>query len=135
MHLLVTAIVAALLGTISLKGLHFFNLISWHPVSFLKKYEWFEWTAFERWAVLFLILVVCVYVITLLAQYFFKAPPFLFSLILGLVVALILEWLILDLPIEFSSLKKLSIPFIIVVLTIMRFIVETAQYKKLYIFR
>ncbi|MBD8033468.1 MULTISPECIES: DNA helicase [Solibacillus] len=135
MHLLITAIVAALLMTISLKGLHFFSLIPWQPVSFLKKYEWFEWTAFERWAVLFLILAVCAYVITLLAQFLFKAPPFLFSLILGLVIAVILEWLILDLPIEFSSVKKLSIPFIIVVLTIMRFIIETAQYKKLYIYR
>lgn len=135
MHLLITALVAALLVTISLKGLHLFNLISWNPVSFLKKYEWFDWTAFERWAVLFLILAVSAYLISLLAQFFFKAPPFLFSLILGLVIALILEWQILNLPLELSSLKKLSIPFIIVVLTIMRFIIETAQYKKLYIYR
>ena len=135
MHILITSLFASLLVTVSLKVLHLFNFISWYPVGFLKKFEWFEWSAFERWGVLFLILALCTAILMFIAQLLTKLPAFLFSLILGLVIALILEWQILNLPIEWASLKKLSIPFIIVVVTIMRLIIETSHYLRGQMFR
>lgn len=135
MHLFVTALFSSLIVTVSLKGLHLFDFIKWHPVSFLKKLEWFEWTAFERWVILFLILAICAFVLLVVTQLLVMVPPFLLSLILGVVIALILEWQILNLPIELSSFKKLSIPFLIVVVTAMRLIVETARYRTITLFR
>ncbi|MGN7478353.1 DNA helicase [Solibacillus silvestris] len=135
MYIFIGALAAALFATVSLKGLHFFNFINWHPVSFLKKFESFDWSAFERWVILFLIIAVFTLLLMLIAQALFRLPPFSFSLILGLAIAMLIEWRILDLPLEWASLKKLSIPFIILIVTVMRFIVETARYMRMQTFR
>lgn len=135
MHFFITSLFASLLVTVSLKVLHLFDLISWHPVKFLKKYDWFDWSAFERWVILFLLLALCVALLLFIGQLFTKAPPFLLSFILGLAIAFIIEWQILNLPIEWASFKKLSIPFIIVVVTIMRLLIETSQFMRGQMFR
>ena len=135
MHFFVTSLFSSLLVTVSLKVLHLFDFISWHPVAFLKKYDWFDWSAFERWVILFLILAFCAALLLLIGQLFTKAPPFLLSFILGLAIAFMIEWQILNLPIEWASFKKLSIPFIIVVVTIMRLLIETSQFMRSQMFR
>ena len=135
MHLFVTALFTSFIVTLSLKGLHLFDFIKWHPVSFLKKLEWFEWTAFERWVILFLIIAIVAFLLLVVTQLLVMVPPFLLSVILGVVIAAILEWQILNLPIEWSSFKKFSIPFFVVVVTSMRLIVETARYRTITLFR
>lgn len=135
MHLFVTSLFTSFIVTVSLKGLHLFNFIKWHPVSFLKKLEWFEWTAFERWVILFLMLAIVAFLLLVVTQLLVMVPPFLLSLILGIVMASLLEWKILNLPIELSSIKKFSIPFFIVILIAMRLIVETARYRTKTLFR
>ena len=135
MYTFITAVVVAFFLVLSLKGLHMFHIISWHPVKFLKEYTFFEWSAFERWVVLFLILLVLAYLFMLLSKLPIAKSPFLFSLLIGLVIAIIIEWKILNLPIELSSFKKLSIPFIVIVLIATRFMTETAQSMQNQMFR
>lgn len=61
-------------------------------------------------------------------QYVALVPPFLTSLIIGGVLALIVEWSIYDLPAELSSFKRLSIPFMVTVIMTSRFVFETATF-------
>lgn len=131
----VTSFAAALFMTLSLKFLHLFHLIKWNPITFLKKVPAMDWTTFEKWFVLFLILMVIALLFYFVGQTLLAKSPFLFSLIIGGIIALILEWKILDLPIELTSFKKISIPLIVITIMTIRFIAETAQYMQNKVFR
>mgnify|MGYP007126063448 FL=1 len=124
-----TSIFAALFLTLSLKILSLFHFIKWSPVGYTK-----EWgiLVHNHWTIKWLFLIIIIFLISLIfyfiMQYVALVPPFITSLIIGVVLALIVEWVIFDLPAELSSFKKLSIPFMVVVVVTARFVFETAAY-------
>ncbi len=63
-------------------------------------------------------------------RYVYVIPAVFSSLLLGLFVTILLEWTALDLPLQLSSFKKLSIPFIVVVVCLLRFLLETANFHQ-----
>lgn len=126
MQRLMTALVTSLFVTLSLKGLHAFHLIKWNPVKFLQKYDQLDWTTLACWVVLFFLLFAAAYLLLYLFQVAFFQAPFVMSLIFGIAIALIIEWQVRNLPIEWQSVKKLSVPFIVLLLISMRFLSETA---------
>lgn len=122
-----TAVAAALVFTISLKGMHLFKLIKWNPIRFLQKIEKMEWTPLACWIVLFFILFAVAYVLLTLFQLSIFRSPLVVSIVFGLVLAFLIEWQVRNLPIEWTSIKKLSVPFLVLLLIVMRFLTETAH--------
>lgn len=127
MQKLMTAVAAALVFTISLKGMHLFKLIKWNPIRFLQKVEKMEWTPLACWIVLFFILFALAYVLLTLFQLSIFRSPLVVSIVFGLVLAFLVEWQVRNLPIEWTSIKKLSVPFLVLLLIVMRFLTETAH--------
>ena len=126
MQRLITALVASLFVTLSLKGLHAFHFITWNPIHFLQKFDQLDWTTLACWMVLFFMIFAVAYLLLYLFQFAFFQAPFVVSLIFGIAVALLIEWQVRNLPIEWDSMKKLSVPFIVLLLISMRFLSETA---------
>ncbi|MEK5232450.1 hypothetical protein MHB42_11835 [Lysinibacillus sp. FSL K6-0232] len=127
----ITALVSAFVLALCLKGLHYFHLIKWHPIGFYKKWNWFEessklfqWTLF-----IFLLFIIglCLY---LTMRYVYVIPAVFSSFLLGVLVTISIEWIALDLPLQLSSFKKLSIPFIVIVICLLRFLLETANFHQ-----
>lgn len=135
MTILFTAVAVAFFITVSLKFLHYFHFITWNPIRFLKNVTYMDWTTFEKWIVLFFILMFVAALIYFLAQTILGKSPFVFSIIVGLILALVIEWRILNLSFEWASIKKVSIPFIVLVLIALRFVTEKAQYFQKQMFR
>ena len=126
--ILFTALAVTIFFVGSIKLLHLFHMIKWSPVNFMKKWEAFHPNVFERWLILFIGVFVIVCIIYFLARTIIGKSPFAFSLIAGLILAILLEFRILHLPMELDSIKKLSIPFIVIVIIGLRVLTETAQY-------
>ncbi|MFJ7951801.1 hypothetical protein ACIQZG_09770 [Lysinibacillus sp. NPDC096418] len=125
----ITAIVSAITLAICLKGLHYFHLIKWNPIGFYKKWELFEGSSkLFQWSTLTLLLFLFAFLLYVILQYVHIIPAVFSSLLLGLLFTLIIEWVALDLPLQLDSFKKLSIPFIVVVVCLLRFLLETANF-------
>lgn len=125
----VTSFVAACVTVFLLKGLHLFHLIKWQPVGFFKKWGIEGLHAFERWLILLLLLFVAALLLYMLFS-LFPVRADVMSVLLGVLVAITIEWLIYRYPFEASSFKQLSVPFIVVVILIARFIIETAVFAR-----
>ncbi|MEG0385240.1 MAG: DNA helicase [Solibacillus sp.] len=130
MSIIYTALAVTIYFVGSLKLLHLFHMIKWSPVSFMKKWEAFQPNVFERWLIFFIGVFVLVCLVYFLARTIIGKSPFAFSLIAGLIFAILLEFRILHLPMELESIKKLSIPFIVIVIIGLRVLTETAQYYR-----
>ncbi|KOS68091.1 hypothetical protein AEA09_05665 [Lysinibacillus contaminans] len=125
----ITAIVSAISLAICLKGLHYFHLIKWNPIGFYKKWELFEGSSkLFQWSTLTLLLFVVALLLYISLQFVHIIPAVLTSLLLGLLFTITIEWFALDLPLQLASFKKLSIPFIVVVICLLRFLLETANF-------
>lgn len=124
-----TSFVASLFLTFMLKVLEYFKFIRWNPVGYTKKLNILE-NSHEstQWMLLWFMIFIITFILYLVMQFVIQVPPFLTSLIIGGVIALITEWIIFNLSAELSSFKKLSVPFIIVVIITSRFVFETATY-------
>lgn len=133
MAILFTALVVTIFFVGSIKLLHLFHMIKWSPVSFMKKWEAIQPNVFERWLIFFIGVFIIVSIIYFLARTIVGKSPFAFSLIVGILIAVLLEFKILNLPMELSSIKKLSIPFIVIVIIGLRVLTETAQYYRLHL--
>ena len=84
----------------------------WLPIGFSKKYQLFEEShPFISWLFLAVVIFVVNFILYLIMQYVHNVPPFITSLVIGSLFAIIVEWIIYDLPAELYSFKKLSIPF------------------------
>lgn len=125
----ITAIVTAISLALCLKGLHYFHLIKWNPIGFYKKWELFEGSSkLFQWSTLTLMLFVVAFLLYIIMQYTYSIPAVLTSFLLGLLVTFTIEWFALGLPLQLDSFKKLSIPFIVVVICLLRFLLETANF-------
>ena len=124
-----TSIVNAFLLTIMLKVLHLFSIIKWHPTKFLSYNVMTEpLSHFEKWVILGIILAVITFVLFYLCKYIPYRNVAFTAFFVSLLIAIILNWIIQDLPFEVKSLKKLSIPFIVLVMMSFRFISDTASF-------
>lgn len=124
-----TSLVASIFLTISLKLLSLFHFIKWNPVGYTKKLEILETShPLLQWFFLLIVIFIIIFFFYMIMQYVVQVPPFVTSLVIGGVLALLIEWAIKDLPAELSSFKKLSIPFIITVIMVARFVFETAAF-------
>ena len=125
----ITAIVSAISLAICLKGLHYFHLIKWNPIGFYKKWELFEGSSkLFQWSTLTLILIIFALFLYIVLQFVYSIPAVFTSFLLGLLFTITIEWVALDLPLQLESFKKLSIPFIVVVVCLLRFLLETANF-------
>ncbi|MFJ7735480.1 hypothetical protein ACIQ2D_03965 [Lysinibacillus sp. NPDC097287] len=125
----ITAIVSAISLAICLKGLHYFHLIKWNPIGFYKKWELFEGSSkLFQWSTLTLLLFIFALLLYVVLQFVHIIPAVFTSLLLGLLFTITIEWVVLDLPLHLESFKKLSIPFIVVVVCLLRFLLETANF-------
>ena len=122
-----TSLAAAIGMTVLLKFLHLFHFVKWNPVGFSKSFATFEDTnIYVRWLVLFLVIwaiSIVIYYISILTA---KIPVAVSSLVFGIVLAFAIEWLISDASTMLKTIKKLSIPFICIVIIGMRFLMESA---------
>ncbi|MEC1180547.1 hypothetical protein P9B03_18965 [Metasolibacillus meyeri] len=124
---IITSIVSAVGFSCFLKFLYYFSFISWHPIGFVKKWD-LTIAPFTAWLLLGLVLFLLFLLLYIVLQYAWRVPAFFTSFIIGLAFAFLAEWVIYDLPAEKESFKKLSIPFIVVTITVCRFVIETAQF-------
>lgn len=124
-----TSIVAACSFAIVLKVLHLFDLIKWSPVGFVKKWKLENVATFEKWLLLLLFLFVAAILLYFICT-LISIRPSVVSLILGCLIAVLAEWTIFRYPLEAASFKKLSIPFIVIVIITLRFIIETASFAR-----
>lgn len=124
-----TSLAASIFLTIALKLLSLFHFIKWNPIGYTKKLEILEENhPLLQWFFLLIVIFIITFILYMVMQYVIQVPAFLTSLIIGGVLALLIEWAIKDLPAELSSFKKLSIPFIITVIMTARFVFETAAF-------
>lgn len=124
-----TSFFASLFLTIMLKVLEYFKFIRWNPVGYTKKLNVLE-NSHEstQWMLLWFMIFLVTIILYLVMQFVIQVPPFLTSLVIGGVIALIVEWIIFNLSAELSSFKKLSVPFMVVVIMTSRFVFETAAF-------
>lgn len=127
----ITSLVGALVLALCLKGLHYFHLIKWNPIGFYKKWDLFEGSSkLFQWSFFILVLFMIGFLLYITLRYVYIIPAVLSSFLLGLFVSITLEWIVLDLPLQSSSFKKLSIPFIVIVICLLRFLLETANFHQ-----
>ena len=125
----ITAIVSAITLAIFLKGLYYFHLIKWNPIGFYEKWELFEESSkLFQWSLLILLLFLTALILYSTLQFVHIIPAILTSLLLGLLFTITVELVARDLPMQLGSFKKLSIPFIVVVVCLLRFLLETANF-------
>ena len=121
-----TGIASSLYLTVMLKMLHFFNWIDWHPTTFLHVVD----DGLTRWMVLFALLAVVSMLVYLVLMNIRKVPSIVLGILFGLAIAFVAEWIIYDLSAEAKSFKRLSIPFIVIIVTSTVFIAETAIFHR-----
>lgn len=126
---ILTSLFNSLLLLVGLKILQLFHFVSWHPIKFMKNWAIFsDSPPLLRWMLLFVFVFIASLIIYFLLQYSYLIPTAFTSIVVGLAIAFVLEWIIYDLPAEAASFKELSIPFIVVVILSCRFIIETATF-------
>lgn len=132
--LILTSIFAALLMALALKFLHFFMFISWSPVGWSKKWNLF--TAdhlihyFVNWMLLIVALTILFAIVYLLTSFLYTVPPSILSLIIGITAVVLIEWII-EKPVSLKeTFLSISLPFIAIVLIVLRFLVGTAVFMK-----
>jgi hypothetical protein len=124
-----TSIVNAFLLTIMLKVLHLFSIIKWHPTKFLSYSLMTEpLSRFEKWLILGILLAITTFILFYLCKYIPYKNVAITAFVVSLLIAIILNWIIQDLPFEVKSLKKLSIPFIVLLMMSFRFVSDTASF-------
>ncbi|MBD7943904.1 MULTISPECIES: hypothetical protein [Psychrobacillus] len=121
-----TSLAAAVVVTALLKFLHLFHFVKWNPVGYSKSFEMFDDTnVYLRWLVLFLVIWAISLVIYYISILTAKVPVAISSIIFGIILAFIVEWLISDATM-IKTIKKTSIPFICIVVIGVRFLMESA---------
>ena len=127
----ITSLVSALFLALCLKGFQYLHLIKWNPIGFYKKWELFEGSSkLFQWSFFILVLFIIGFLLFITLRYVYIIPAILSSFLLGLFLTITLEWIALDLPLQLSSFKKLSIPFMVVVICLLRFLLETANFHQ-----
>lgn len=122
-----TSFVAAIICMVLLKVLELFHFIKWSPIGYAENFETLSSIKdYLKWGILFIgIWCFCIllYYISLI---FLKIPVSISSLVLGVILAFVLEWIFLDKISVSKTIKHISIPFVCVVVMLLRFLMESA---------
>lgn len=122
-----TSLVAALTTTILFKLLDFFHFIKWNPIGYTKTFQLLKGSnVYIKWIILFLIIWGACFLLYYVSLLFAKIPVSITSIALGLLIAVVLEWIILDTDSIEKTIKRISIPFICIVIVAVRFVMESA---------
>ncbi len=122
-----TSLFVAVVLTFLLKVLRVFHWLKWHPTTFLKG----DITdGFLRWIVLGILIFCGACILFIGLQFLYRLPTYIVGFVLGLGLAIVFEWWLLDLPWDRSSIKHLSIPFLVLITSTFIFITETATYHR-----
>lgn len=122
-----TSLVAALTTTILFKLLDFFHFIKWNPIGYAKTFQLLkESNVYIKWIILFLIIWGVCFLLYYVSLLFAKIPVSITSIAVGLLIAVALEWIILDTDSIEKTIKRISIPFICIVIVGVRFVMESA---------
>lgn len=117
----------ALILTGWLKVLHLFDFMKWHPTSFLKTTTD---VPFFRYVILFFILYLGVFVLFFLLANLPYFSLFFGALVIGLLLSYgFISWFEGEWVKERKTFAR-SIPFIVTVLTVVRFVYETASFHR-----
>ncbi|MDI2588011.1 hypothetical protein OR571_13020 [Psychrobacillus sp. NEAU-3TGS] len=122
-----TSFTVALITVIMLKILDFFHFIKWDPVGFSDTFHVLkDSNVFIKWIILFIVVWAASIILYYISLVFMKIPVAITSIALGLIIAFILEWIILDANTIDKTIKKMSIPFICIIIVATRFLMESA---------
>lgn len=122
-----TSLVAALTTTILFKLLDFFHFIKWNPIGYAKTFQLLkESNVYIKWIILFFIIWGVCFLLYYVSLLFAKIPVSITSIAVGLLIAVALEWIILDTDSIEKTIKRISIPFICIVIVGVRFVMESA---------
>ncbi|GGA30782.1 hypothetical protein [Psychrobacillus lasiicapitis] len=122
-----TSFTVALITVIMLKILDFFHFIKWDPVGFSDTFHVLkDSNTFIKWVILFIVVWAASIILYYISLIFMKIPIAITSIALGLIIAFILEWIILDASTIEKTIKRMSIPFICIIIVATRFLMESA---------
>jgi len=122
-----TSFAVTLITVIMLKILDFFHFIKWDPVGFSDTFHILkDSNAFIKWGILFIIVWAGSIILYYISLLFMKIPAAITSIALGLLIAFVLEWIILDASSIEKTIKRMSIPFICIIILATRFLMESA---------
>ncbi|MFJ8066703.1 hypothetical protein ACIQYS_19090 [Psychrobacillus sp. NPDC096426] len=122
-----TSFAAAVVTIIMFKILDLFHFIKWNPVGFSNTFQALkDSNAFIKWGILFIIVWAASIVLYYISLLFMKIPVAITSIVLGLLIAFALEWIILDAHSIEKTIKKMSIPFVCIIILSTRFLMESA---------
>lgn len=122
-----TSFAVTLITVIMFKILDFFHFIKWDPVGFSDNFQALkDSNAFIKWGILFIIVWAASILLYYISLLFMKIPVAITSIALGLLIAFALEWIILDASSIEKTIKRMSIPFICIIILATRFLMESA---------
>ena len=122
-----TSIVNAFIVTISLKLLQIFNFVPWHPTSFMDSIYFVRlFGAPEKWLMLGVIAFIVSFILYMLSAAIPFVPGWISSIVAAIIIVFVVHSFIIDFQYKWSEMKKLSIPFAVVVLICCRFIIDTS---------
>ncbi|TQR19567.1 hypothetical protein [Psychrobacillus vulpis] len=122
-----TSFVAALVCIILLKIIDLFHFIKWSPIGYTEQLQTFDTShTFVKWAILFIVIWCICIVFYYISLVFIKVPISISSLALGIIIATALEWVILDENTFEKTIKHMSIPFMCIIVILVRFMMESA---------
>lgn len=125
-----TSFAATLFLIVMLKILDFFHFIKWNPIGFYKMFHIFSKShVFVKWGILFIIIWAVCIVLFYISMLFMKIPVSITSIAVGLLIAFVLEWIILDADTLEKTIKKMSIPFICIIIISTRFLMESSIFN------
>lgn len=122
-----TSLAAAIVTTLLCKFLDYFHFIKWNPIGYTQTFQFLKGSnVYIKWIILFLIIWGICFLLYYVSLLFAKIPVSITSIAVGLLLAITLEWIILDGDSIEKTIKKLSIPFICIVVIIVRFVMESS---------
>ena len=124
-----TSVVNAFIAIFSLKLLHVFHFIPWHPTRFMDKIYFVRlFGAPEKWLMLGIIIFIVSFILYMLSAAIPFVPGWLSSIIAAIFIVFVVHSFIIDFRFSWSGLKKLPIPFVVLVLFCCRFVTETSTF-------
>ncbi len=122
-----TSIVNAFIVTISLKLLQLFNFVPWHPTRFMDSIYFVRlFGAPEKWLMLGVIVFIVSFILYMLSAAIPFIPGWLSSIVAAIIILFVIHSFIIDFQYKWSEMKKLPIPFAVLVLLCCRFIIDTS---------
>ena len=124
-----TSVVNAFIAVFSLKLLQVFKFIPWHPTRFMDSIYFVRlFGAPEKWLMLGIIIFIASFLLYMICAAIPVVPGWLSSIIATIIIVFVVHSFIIDFQYKWSEMKKLPIPFVVLVLVCCRFVTETSVF-------